>query len=511
MSQQEMTATPEHEYQERIDATVDEFRGALAKHGFVDDGETLQGKVQWRFQSKTYTAVVSLIVPEGFPFKPPKVKVIESGSEISPTFHIERNGTLCLWSSNADLADWLDPSKIVAKISGWFEKTAEGWPGDEDTDLERYLEGGPLFVAYDASRLEHQSFIRTSEQNGVVRFGETLAWKPSVERIGRKRIRRREKDLAYVFKAGQVDQPIKNLEDLGVVLSADFSRVMQLVGIGVIKYLAVVYERNGREAVLVVELKGQGYGLPKLIAHESADTSLQTRTLRAGSNAARYKNKKVAIVGNGAIGSYVADLLFRSGVSRLTLIDPEKLRPGNIIRHVANNQYMGWPKSMAVKATLAERGLSVSDIHVSDDRITDAQQAIKLFTEHDLIIDASADLRATSVLQRTASELDRPLVEVWLQRNGDIARVDRFPLWDDEDHLPIIPPGEGEDAYEYGCGSPVSKTPPNAVVRAASLACEVALDQLNLGQKLPATMIEVMESQPDEPYNKVRIITSNDD
>lgn len=511
MSQQEMTATPEHEYQDKIDATVDEFRGALAKHGFVDDGETLRGKVQWRFQGKTYTATISLTIPEGFPFKPPKIKVVESGSAFSPTFHIERDGTLCLWSSNADLSDWIDPSKIMAKVSGWFIKTAEGWPGDKDTDLERYLEGGSLFVAYDATRLEHQSFIRTSEQNGVVKLGETLSWKPSVERIGRKRIRRREKDLAYVFKTGQTNQPIKNLEDLGVVFGADLSRVMNLVGLGVIKYLAVVYERNGREGVLVVELKGQGYGLPKLIAHESADTSLQTRTLRAGSNAARYKNKKVAVVGNGAIGSYVADLLFRSGVSKLTLIDPEKLRPGNIIRHIAGNQCMGWPKSMAVKATLAERGLDTSNVHALDDRVTTAQQAAELFTGHDLVIDATADLRATSVLEYAANELDRPLVSVWLQRKGGIARVDRFPLWDDEHHLPVIPPGEGEDAYEYGCGSPVSKTPPNAVVRAASLACEVALDQLNLGQKLPATTIEIIESQSDEPYNKRGIITSNDD
>jgi molybdopterin/thiamine biosynthesis adenylyltransferase len=345
----------------------------------------------------------------------------------------------------------------------------------------------------------------------VVKLGEPLAWKPSVERIGRKRIRRREKDLAYAFKTGQINQPIKNLEDLGVVLGTDFSRVTQLVGLGVIKYLAVVYERNGREGVLVTELKGQGYGLPKPIAHESADTSLQTRTLRAGSNAARYKNKKVAIVGNGAIGSYVADLLFRSGVGKLTLIDPEKLRPGNIIRHIAGNQYMGWPKPMAVKATLAERGIDISDVHLSDDRITSAPQAIKLFTEHDLVIDATADLRATSVLEYIANELDRPLVAVWLQRQGGIARVDRFPLWDDEHHLPVIPPGEGEDAYEYGCGSPVSKTPPNAVVRAASLACEVALDQLNLGQRLPVTTIEIIESQPDEPYTKRGIITSNDD
>lgn len=123
MSQQEMTATPEHEYQEKIDATVDEFRGALAKHGFVDDGETLQGKVQWRFQSKTYTAWVSLIVPEGFPFKPPKVKIIESGSEISPTFHIERDGALCLWcctsmpKATATFCSWCTGTTLSSKQS----------------------------------------------------------------------------------------------------------------------------------------------------------------------------------------------------------------------------------------------------------------------------------------------------------------------------------------------------------------------------------------------------------
>ncbi|WP_376771972.1 ThiF family adenylyltransferase [Thermocatellispora tengchongensis] len=70
-------------------------------------------------------------------------------------------------------------------------------------------------------------------------------------------------------------------------------------------------------------------------SRESADTSPQTRQLRAGVTAEGLANAKIAVVGCGAVGSFAAGTLFRSGVRHLTLIDYERLRPGNVVGHLA--------------------------------------------------------------------------------------------------------------------------------------------------------------------------------
>lgn len=85
-------------------------------------------------------------------------------------------------------------------------------------------------------------------------------------------------------------------------------------------------------------------------------------------------------------------------------------------------------------------------------------------------------------------------------------------MWEGEVHLPAVPliPGSTE-RYEQGCGSPVSLTPPASVLRAASLAAGVALDQLRMIPRNPAdspTVLEVITPQTDAPYDKVGLLTS---
>ena len=43
----------------------------------------------------------------------------------------------------------------------------------------------------------------------------------------------------------------------------------------------------------------------------------------------------------GAIGSFVCDLLARSGVGSITAYDPDIIRPGNMICHLADVESVG--------------------------------------------------------------------------------------------------------------------------------------------------------------------------
>ncbi|WP_372451015.1 ThiF family adenylyltransferase [Mycolicibacterium goodii] len=277
-----------------------------------------------------------------------------------------------------------------------------------------------------------------------------------------------------------------------------------------VRYILVRYRRGTRQAALVLDSPTSRDGIPTLRACESADESLTTRTLRTGRAASSFEDSKVAIVGCGAVGSHIADVLFRSGVRRLTLVDAERLRPGNIIRHTADNAFIGLWKPDAVKAQLRGTGLPTADVHSKISRVADPSDALALARSHELIVDATADSGATSVLRWATEQTGTSLVSVCVQRDGGIARVDRFPLRPDESHLRAVPTAarQGEVRYEQGCGSPVSMTPPLSVIMAASIGCQVILDVLTGTRHLPATIIEVLDPQPDAPYSAVGTLRS---
>lgn len=463
---------------------------------------------------------MDIILTPRFPFAPPSVKIVDAGTDLTPTFHIEKDGVLCLWGNGVPVHDapWRRVEDFLQKVGGWFSNTADGWPDDNDADLERYLiNDDDRIILYAADTLEGQHYYRTStDDHGIIRIGDELPWTPKYGRMKNKGIRRRERHLLWSVDVGQLDHPIRNWVDLVDVVDAagyDCTHIAGLVGIGSVEYILVRYVRGEREAALALKISGVKDEMPALQAIESADTSTETRTLRAGSETSRYSEKKVAIVGCGAIGSQLAGLLFRSGVRHLTLVDPERMRPGNIVRHLATNGFVGLPKPMAVKAELNSYGLDVTNVKPVVTHIQDKEQAVKLLQGHDLVIDATADARATALLRWAAETLGRHMISVCLQRNGGIARVDKFPLWEGEQHFdPIEPlPDEPEMAYENGCGSAVSMTPPLAVIKAAALGCQVALDDLNMWRHPPATIVEVIEPQPDNPYDRLGIIASEMD
>lgn len=498
-----------------FDLARDSFRRTLATKGFADDGRVLRGPVSWFNGAQLCTATVDVTLGNTFPFAPPRVEIVDFGANITPTFHIEPAGNLCLWNNQVPVHDapWRDVDAFIEKVSGWFEQTASGWSADDDADLERYLPLDDDIVLYDNEKLVEGKFYRVHKgDHGIMRLKDELPWSPKLTRMKNKGVRRRERNLLWAADVGDISHPVRDWGDLVGLVGHDLELLQHLISLGSVEHLLVRYSRNERNAVLALKAVGLRDGLPVFHALESADISVSTRSLRAGDNASRYQSKKVAVVGCGAIGSHVADLLFRSGVSRITLLDPERLRPGNLIRHLADNSLVGLPKSVAVRTELSSIGLDASNVKPFILRITTPKQALDLLKSHDLVVDATADARATALLRWAAEELQKHMISVCIQRDGGIARVDRFPLWDGEGHLsavPILPDDQGT-TYEMGCGSPVSKTPPMAVVKAAALGCQVALDDLNMWRVPRATIIEVIEAQPDEPYTATGVLKANE-
>lgn len=64
------------------------------------------------------------------------------------------------------------------------------------------------------------------------------------------------------------------------------------------------------------------------------------------------RDMKVSIIGLGALGSSIAELLVRGGVQNLILIDNDTVQVGNLVRHTLGSASIGLPKAPCVAARL---------------------------------------------------------------------------------------------------------------------------------------------------------------
>jgi hypothetical protein len=142
------------------------------------------------------------------------------------------------------------------------------------------------------------------------------------------------------------------------------------------------------------------------------------------------------------------------------------------------------------------------------EHLTTLAEAVELVEAHDLVVDATANARTSSLLASAANVTGRTVISVCVQRAGDVIRVDRFPLRAQERHLAPLPAIEDDDvAHERGCGSAVSRTPPGAVLGAAELAARVVIDEATRNQTFPPTLADVRRPQPEPPFDQLGLIT----
>ena len=277
-------------------------------------------------------------------------------------------------------------------------------------------------------------------------------------------------------------------------------------------FLLLRYQRPGpegiREGVLGV-IATYKKGQMQINAVETAEDSPSVLMHRAGPNWEKMATKSVLVVGVGAVGSFVADQLARGGVGRMTLVDADRLRPGNSTRHLCGPSQINQPKTTAVRDVLVEHtAMSVQDIAVLRTQL-EPDLAFELLPKHDIVIDATADYSVEWILEKLAIDLDIPVVHVGLHRQGGLIRIDRSSRYSDAnrrlDEVPAIETA-GTPVREVGCMHPVSPTPPYAVHAAAAHTTATVLDTLADRWELPDSAIHVLTPQPDQPYDRVGTI-----
>jgi len=502
-----------------IEASRKAFIAGFLEFGFIEtsppdcatDTVYLEGQIPSGSTGLDSLPAVVIEVPPDYPFSPPQVRCANEPDRL--TWHLQPGGQLCLWHrGHHTRLEWLTSEAVAKRIQDWWAHRNESWPHDAGAlDLQYYFakDSSLLYTCSSASGLSGQVTI---EKRGEGWYHWTR-WQPRGGRDEVFKKRQLRRIFAEAVDIGMLTQPVWDWPTIAACISPNqANRIEQEVlrrGSG---FLLLRYQRPGpegiREGVLGVIATNEK-GQMQINAVETAEDSPSVLMHRAGPDWEKMSTASVLVVGVGAVGSFVADELARGGIGRMTLVDADRLRPGNSTRHLCGPSQINQPKVTAVRDVLVEHtGMTLQDINVLRTQL-EPDLAFKLLPKHDIVIDATADYSVEWLLEKLAIDLDIPVVHVGLHRQGGLIRIDRSSRYSDANRrLDEVPAIETTDTAirEVGCMHPVSLTPPHAVHAAAAYATATVLDTLTDRWELPDSAIHVLTPQPDQPYDRVGTI-----
>jgi hypothetical protein len=141
--------------------------------------------------------------------------------------------------------------------------------------------------------------------------------------------------------------------------------------------------------------------------------------LERGGMGPNHYDKRVAIIGCGALGGRISELCLMNGITNLTLIDGQILSDENIFRHVLDSRFIGENKATALAESFTSRfpGVSIEAIPKQLKNIS------SLLESHDILIVAIGNptIEREFNLQYRAGESPKDLsllITTWLEADG---------------------------------------------------------------------------------------------
>ncbi|MBZ6132858.1 ThiF family adenylyltransferase [Streptomyces olivaceus] len=473
------------------------FEEGLIRAGFHEVEAGWEGPVP--HLAGTTRVVIDL--PPRFPFRPPRVVPVDHDA-VPWSWHRDSDGALCLVAEeDHDGLWWMEAPALLKHVRAWFEHADTGWTDDRpDLDLDRYFHQSAdrrLYLYDDLRQYLNRSVRFSPASNNTMRIRHGI--RP------RKALKHSKDRFGLVADLGEVNVPPRTWADICARLdsNADLERRIRQQSVTVV---VLVYRRGPHEGALVLDVtptKEGGTAVTRL--RSGADTEA-ARSARAGVLATELCESKVAVVGVGALGSFIADMLVRSGVRHLTLIDDDVVMPGNLVRHLVGPDAVGLPKAEAVKRHLVRHNEApAAGIDTINSALTSGADAVDHLRNHDLVVNATADFATTALLHVSALTLGTRVLSAALQNDGRTYRIDVLPPIDAAAPLPPSTTRAGTEApqlFEAGCGSPISPTPPHAVIEAAAATVRHAVGLLVDRPLHPAGEMRHLLSAPQGSHHQ---------
>lgn len=449
-------------------AALDRFIDELIEAGFEavpgSEGKGWVGPVADCLRQFTEAEEMTIHIRDGWPFNSPRVTVAEL--EIPHTGH----DIVCLWRPDDISLEWMTLSGVMGRIEQFCERAARGFD-EQDEMLDAWLafENSDLTMAtFDLTELKPNGFTdgQFEECRGELQHDYLLAvtpGKPSGDDLrGRWYYRA---DIAVpppnlpALKDHLTRAQLKNLERGLERLLAGQS--------GGIDFALLVSKRESGQIEAVAIRFTVVEGALSSSAMQPAPVDEETLILRAGPDAKVLSNKAVVLFGVGALGGHVALLLSESGMGEISLVDGDRLRPSNVVRHVVGSHAVGYSKPVAVSFEI-ERHAPWTEVHVIRESPFAPTRIRSLVESADLAVDCTGNASVAEAIGRVCFQEEVPFISSALYRKGTVGRIRRqlagdVPIPDraSGDLFPVIPPSEDDYVgLEIGCSTPVVNAPP---------------------------------------------------
>ncbi|MCA1718127.1 MAG: ThiF family adenylyltransferase [Actinobacteria bacterium] len=211
------------------------------------------------------------------------------------------------------------------------------------------------------------------------------------------------------------------------------------------------------------------------------------------------RSKKVLLIGAGALGSAVAELLARGGVKKLLAVDGDRLEIGNLVRH-----NLGLDDLHENKASALARRLNLASPHAEVEAIDEAfpprsEEDRSNVLRCDAILDCTGEDSVLRHLELFPWEDERLFASVSLGFGANrmfcfLHRGESFPL---NDYRDAVDPYLGRELELY----------PEAEVPREGAGCWHPLIPARIDDLWPmaAAAVKVLESTASEPSAKSRL------
>lgn len=131
---------------------------------------------------------------------------------------------------------------------------------------------------------------------------------------------------------------------------------------------------------------------------------------------ASRQKKRVLVLGCGSLGSPVIDVLARSGIGKIDIVDSQAMESENVSRHMLGLSSIRTNKAFAMAARLEKEIPGGEIIGFCDDALSWVSAKCQP-GRYDLVVDCTAESSVRSFLARTRGELlgDIPLIHAWVE------------------------------------------------------------------------------------------------
>lgn len=112
----------------------------------------------------------------------------------------------------------------------------------------------------------------------------------------------------------------------------------------------------------------------------------------------RIAQQRILIIGAGAIGSVVAEMLARAGTKSITIIDSDRVAAGNLVRHTLLSDDIGKHKATALSERLNSAAIHSQVVGINYAFPPDDSEQGNAIRKCDVVIDATGDDAAASAI-----------------------------------------------------------------------------------------------------------------